>query len=869
MRLRLAALREYQTLPTATDRTEQAAGLLVTVSNPPKRSSRANLPSAVLSLERMASETKLTTPEQRAMLQPERSGARFLPILLILFAASGCAALIYEIVWFQLLQLALGQTAVSLAVLLTAFMGGLCIGSVGLPRLNLAAYHPLRVYAALEAGIALLALLVGPLIALFNRINFTGEQHGFAGLLLRGVIALICLLPPTILMGASLPALARWLKATPRGLAWWGWLYGGNTAGAVAGCLVAGFYFLRVYNMAITTYVAVVINVAVAVGAVLLANWTPAESLPPEALAEHPPETAGHPWTIYIAIALSGATALGAEVVWTRLIGMLLLATVYVLSIILAVFLSGLAIGSAAGAWLIPRVRPRLALGWCQILIIAGIAWTAWAIVHSLPYWVDDKLTTVDPWRMFVLDLKRCLWALLPATILWGASFPLACAAAAKPGQDPGKLAGGIYAANTLGSIVGAIVVSLILIPWIGSAQSERVLIALSALSGVFVLVPLIRQTRSIALGTGLAVSLAAAAVLWASVDPTPGELIAYGRRMGINAGASTILYAAEGRNSSVAISQWTNGATYVNVNGHVEATTEPYDMRLQRMVGHLPALLHPNPQSVLGIGFGAGVSAGTFTRYPTIRKITICEIEPVIPPASTSFFGVQDYEVALNPKTHIAFDDARHFLLTTAEKFDIIASDPLDVFIKGTAALYSKEYFEAVKQHLNPGGMFTLYVPLYESDEPTVRSELATFFEVFPHATVWANLREGLGYDTVFMGQADPLQIDIDAVQQRLERPDYAAVAESLRDIDIGSATQLFATFLGQQSDLAPWLQGAAISHDGDLKLQYLAGWGINAAMEDTLYRKILALRKRPVNLFTGSLESVRALMSLMGADH
>jgi spermidine synthase len=821
----------------------------------------------------MSPELNATTPEHAATPHPAPSGARFLPILLILFAASGAAALIYEIVWFQLLQLALGQTAVSLAVLLTAFMGGLCIGSLGLPRLNLAAHHPLRVYAALEAGIAIFALIVGPLISFFNRINFTGEQYGILGLLLRGVIALICLLPPTILMGASLPALARWIKATPQGLAWWGWLYGGNTAGAVIGCLLAGFYFLRVYNMSITTYVAAAINVAVALGALLLTKWTPASANADTALEPEPApaddSSSPHPWTIYAAIALSGATALGAEVVWTRLMGMLLLATVYVLSIILAVFLSGLAIGSAAGALLIQRMRPRLALGWCQILLAVGIAWTTFAIVHSLPFWTDDKLTTVDPWRMFQLDLKRCLWALLPATILWGASFPLACAAAAKPKQDPGRLAGGIYAANTLGSIVGAVVVSLILIPWIGSAHSQQVLIALSALSGVFVLVPLIRQTKSIALGTGLVVSLAAAAFLWASVSPIPGELIAYGRRMGINAGASTVLYSAEGRNSSVAISQWNTGAIYVNVNGHVEATTEPYDMKLQRMVGHLPALLHPNPQSVLGIGFGAGVSAGTFTRYPTIRKITICEIEPVIPPASTRFFGPQDYEVALNPKTHIVFDDARHFLLTTADKYDIIASDPLDVFIKGTAALYSKEYFEAVKQHLNPGGMFTLYVPLYESDEPTVRSELATFFEVFPNATVWANLREGLGYDTVFMGQADPLKIDVDAIQQRLDRPDYAPVAQSLGDIEIGSAVQLFASFLGQKSDLGPWIKGAEISHDDDLKLQYLAGWGINSAMEDMLYRKMLALRSPPNNLFTGSPPSLRVLMyQLVGGN-
>jgi spermidine synthase len=285
--------------------------------------------------------------------------------------------------------------------------------------------------------------------------------------------------------------------------------------------------------------------------------------------------------------------------------------------------------------------------------------------------------------------------------------------------------------------------------------------------------------------------------------------------------------------------------------------------MKLQRMVGHLPALLHPNPKSVLGIGFGAGVSAGTFTRYPGIQKITICEIEPLIPPASTKYFGDADYRVALDPRTHIVFDDARHYLLTTTDKFDIIASDPLDVFIKGTAALYSKEYFDAVKRHLNPGGMFTLYVPLYETDEPTIKSELATFFAAFPYATVWANLRDGLGYDMVFMGQMEPLHINLDEVQQRVEREDFAPVRESLREIGVGNLYDLFSSYAGGASELAPWVAGAALNTDGDLRLSYLAGWGVNSNMADNLYRQILTYRRPPTAIFTGSSKLVETLMS------
>jgi len=199
---------------------------------------------------------------------------------------------------------------------------------------------------------------------------------------------------------------------------------------------------------------------------------------------------------------------------------------------------------------------------------------------------------------------------------------------------------------------------------------------------------------------------------------------------------------------------------------------------------------------------------------------------------------------------------------MTTTEKYDVIASDPLDVFVKGTAALYSKEYFEAVKAHLNPGGYFSLYVPLYESDLKTIKSELATFFEAFPNATIWVNTRSGLGYDMVFLGQAEPLRINLDEVQARLNRPDYAPVARSLSEIGIHAPVDLFSTFTGQRSDLAPWLEGAEINRDGDLRLEYLAGWGINSAIEDPMYRQMLSYRHRPDNLFTGSTEQLSALM-------
>jgi spermidine synthase len=184
---------------------------------------------------------------------------------------------------------------------------------------------------------------------------------------------------------------------------------------------------------------------------------------------------------------------------------------------------------------------------------------------------------------------------------------------------------------------------------------------------------------------------------------------------------------------------------------------------------------------------------------------------------------------------------------------------------VKGTAALYSREYFEAVKAHLNPGGYFTLYVPLYESDEKTVKSELATFFAAFPNATIWVNTRSGQGYDMVFMGQTEPLKINLDEVRDRLARPDYAPVAESLWEIGVHSAIDLLSAYTAQKSDLDPWLEGAEINHDRDLRLQYLAGWGINASLEDYMYRQMLGYRHSPANVFTGSPDQMAMLMNAL----
>ncbi len=792
------------------------------------------------------------------------NAARFLPVLLILFAGSGCSALIYEIVWYQLLQLVIGSTAISLGVLLATFMGGLCLGSLLLPRyLAKKRYHPLRVYAAIEFGIGALGLLVLVGMPLIDGIYVAAVGHGMPAILFRAIICSICLLPPTLLMGASLPAIARWIETTPRGVSWLGLLYGANTAGAVFGCLLAGFYLLRVFDLATATIVAALINFVVGAASYTLAKRTPEHST--EELEQPAPPSSPRYWPVYVTIAISGATALGAEVIWTRLMGLLLGATVYTFSIILAVFLVGIGIGSGVGAMISRSVKPRVALGVAQFLLAAAVAWTALMLSSSLPNWPVNPLLSSNPWFTFQIDLVRVLWTILPATLLWGASFPLALAAAANRDEDPGRLVGGVYAANTGGAILGALAFSMVLVPWIGTAGCEKVLIVMAAVSALLVLLPATWESKNLLGTAGLVVAMGGAAYLAANVQPVPGMLIAYGRRIMTSANSSKLMYTGEGINSSIAITQWSDGAVQFHVSGKVEASTEPYDMRLQRMLGHLPALVHTDPKSVLIVGFGAGVTAGSFVTYPSMKHIVICEMEPLIPPTATKYFAKENYNVMHDPRTTIYYDDARHFVLTTPEKFDIITSDPIHPWVKGSATLYSKEYFELVKQHLNPGGVVTQWVPLYESDAETVKSEIATFFDVFPGGSVWANELNGGGYDVFLLGQAEPTHINLDTLEQKLNSPDYVRVVQSLRNVGFDSLTDLLATYAGQDQDLKPWLQGAEINRDGNLRLQYLAGLALNVNAETVIYNQMLQYRKFPANLFTGSDQRVQAMYTAL----
>ena len=536
-----------------------------------------------------------------------------------------------------------------------------------------------------------------------------------------------------------------------------------------------------------------------------------------------------------------------------------------------------------------------MALGVCQWLLTAAIAWTALMISQSLPYWPIIPGRSTGPWFMFQLDLVRCVWAVLPPACLWGASFPLALAAVGSRGQDPGRVVGAVYAANTIGAIAGALSFSLVLVPSIGTAGAERVLVGLASAAALVSLVPRLgtvagfvrlRNAAALAAATAVAVLLA-----W-SVTPMPWVTVAFGRNsanwltqaapgivkqipLGHGEPGLFCTYLGEGTNISVAVTLSRAGIRSFHGAGKIQASTLPADMRLQRMLGHLPALLHKDPRSVLVVACGAGITAGTFVVHPEVKRIVICDIEPLVPTKVTPMFGIQNYHVVdgiagENPHTvngkqvEVVYDDGRHFLRTTREKFDVITSDPVDPWVKGCAALNTVEYYQMCRDHLKPGGSVCLWIPLYETSLETTKSVIATFFEVFPNGILWCNNHEGSGYDAVLFGQVEPTVIDIDLVQERLARSDHHPVKKSLQDVGFGTsepgttngqdepdvAIDLLSTYTGQAPLMKEWSRGAQINTDRNLRLQYLAGMSLNSYMGESILASILRITASPNTL-------------------
>lgn len=837
--------------------------------------------------------------------------------LVAVFLLSGCAALTYEVVWFQLLRLTVGGSSISLAMTLGAFMGGLCLGACVAPWLSRRGYHPLRIYAVLEIGIAAIGLAMPWIVPWISGFYTHYLDLGMGSdLILRAVVCGLVLIPPAALMGATLPVVARWLGGSRRGVAWVSALYAVNTFGAVAGTLLAGFVWLRLLSIVPASFIAAGMNILAALIAWSMtfgvASVTP--DAEPEDQQTVEPDAAGPPPNLraraLMVIALSGFTALGAQVLWTRALALLLAVTVYTFSIILAVFLLGLAFGAVIGAAVGTRSRrPGFWLALSQLGLVPAIGWAYWAIanrVQARKYAVGGPGDGI--WMHFASDLVRCAEAIGPATVLWGASFPLALALGGRGRAGGERWVAKVYAVNTLGAILGVMLFTFVGLGIWGSDRSAHVLMAVAGLSGLVILRKAADQEESPALVSApptrwrLSITTKEAAVglwglryiyrgrlhHWARYRAVravvllsvllaayfgPGiadDLLIYGRsyKTGITS-YYNVIEVAEGVSTSAGVVDVEGGERELYVSGKVVASTYETDMRNQRLLGYTASLTHGSPKSVLIVGMGTGTTAGSFVLNPNIERIVICEIEPEVLKLAGRHFAEENHRVLEDPRTVVVIDDGRHYLATTEERFDIITSDPIHPWVKGASALYSRQYYDLVQSRLNPGGVVTQWVPFYETSYEAARSMVATFFEVFPDGSVWHSGAFGDGHDVVMLAQPGRKVLDLDQWVQQLEN--NPAFLEDLAAAGVPDIASLLSRFTSHADDVKPWLADATINRDRSLRLEYLAGLGLFTSAEFEMQEQLESHRQWPnpkVKLAQDMVWTVQALFDERAVD-
>lgn len=785
-------------------------------------------------------------------------------LLYFLFFLSGSAALIYEVAWTRSLGLVFGASHLAVTTVLAVFMAGLALGSRAFGRRADAARRPLRLYALLELGVGACALLFLLLSRfqhhLYAPLARLGENSPVYLTALRVAFAAIALIGPTVLMGGTLPVLSRLVAGRPERLGrQLSLLYGLNTLGAVAGALACGFVLLRQLGVTGTILTAAAINGVVGAIALLLPERlfeegaaSPAAQATPA--LEPAPRTSS--MLVLLGIGIGGFCALGYEVLWTRMLTLVVGTSVYSFAIILVAFLGGIALGGESCAlllrWLGTRARRALlAFGVIEALIgISALGVTV--LMRGLPSQavrLQEVLARAGHSEFAARQGASLAVALayvfLPA-FLGGLAFPLAAAIYAS-GRRVGASVGEVLSVNTLGAILGSAVSGYLLIDRFGVERSLQMLAVLNVAAGCAVLASLSR--RRILLS---AVAGTAAALLVARATDT-----GWGRAWDLKSFAlftnnaryadstpfqqqdarddTDVVYYFEGANEIISVIHPHGAWQSFIVNGRPEASTAPMDMQCQRTLGHLPMLAHPRPRRVFVLGTGTGMTLGAVTLHPEVESIVLAEIEPGAIAAGRSFAEFNHHALD-DPRLRVVFNDGRNYLDTSLEKFDVITADPIHPWSGGAAYLYTDEYFRTVAERLAPGGVAAQWLPLYELSVRDVKTVVRTFAANFRFVMVWVT-----SYDAELLGSNDPIVLDQQDLARRIAVP---AVARDLAEVQMGSAEDFLSYFALGDRGARAFAEGGMVNTDDNLWLEFSApqSMGVGRATGDNMAALALA---------------------------
>jgi spermidine synthase len=756
----------------------------------------------------------------------------------LIFAASGAAALIYEVTWTRLLTLQLGHGIAAASTVLAAFMGGLAIGSAAGGHLGakLSPTSALRWYAALELAIAALAIVLPFELAALDPLLAAAYADGNGGTtfaLLRFITSLLLLALPAAAMGATFPIASRWFVQSAGAAARdAGTLYATNTIGAALGALTAGFVLLPFMGLYGATAIAVVLNVAAAGGAYLLSNREIPEPVTAGAPAPPPkrrrpgktatPTRMVHSLAVAaVALGMSGFASLTLQVIWTRLLALILGPTTYAFSIIVSVFITGLAVGAALSSRIATRVRqPIIGLSVCLALSV-GLAAASASLVDRGLLSIAEVVSQPNVQFSDVL-LRQALLALAllaPMTVAFGAAFPFAVAAATRRDETVAADLGLIYAVNTTGAIAGALLAGFVFIPAAGLHGSLRIVTALGAV-GALTLLWIGRTSGRARVGAAaLALSVLALGLWLPQWDRLLLSSGAYkyaaalqGPDVRTSLTAGELLYYREGASATVAVRR-SAGTTSMAIDGKVDASNGG-DMLTQRLLAHVPLLLHDDPKRVAIIGLGSGVTLGSALAHPTVERADVLEISSAVVEASR-YFEAENRGAIKDPRTRLIIGDGRTHLALSREQYDVIVSEPSNPWMAGIASLFTREFFEAAKARLRPGGVLCQWAHTYDISTRDLQSIVATFLSVFPEGTLWL-VGDG---DVLLIGSNEPMEPKLQRTHTTWHRPGVRADLES---VNVTSPNHILSQYISGGADLARWAGNAPIQSDNRAALEF-----------------------------------------------
>lgn len=793
----------------------------------------------------------------------------FLGIIYIMFFLSGAAGLVYQVVWVRSLTLVFGGSHLAVTAVLSTFMAGLAIGGYVIGRYVDRVERPLLLYGLLEIGIGCFALIFAVLMKAYPSVYvFLVQVGGDSPLYLsfiRVLFSVIALIVPTSLMGGTLPVLSRFMAVRPKELRnQLSFLYGINTIGAALGTLVAGFILLRFYSVTTTLYVAVLTNITVGFAGLVLqrrASALPARGtvgVQDERVLSGATSSAGHaeertidpfPFRLVIwGIGVSGFCALGYEVLWTRVLAIVLGANVYSFTTMLAAFLIGIALGSGAYTlWpkLLRRAKDDIqksvsGFGIAQIIIgITALLVTIFlrdlpahvARLHNHFQGVGIDLSSARLWSGFVLAFGY----MLGPALFMGLSFPLAGRIHAEYKRVVGAAVGEVQAYNTAGAILGAATSGLVLTYCFGIERSLQMLTVINIGLGVFVLLSR-KSTRPV----GMSVSgLAFLVLVFLAVDQKSfrvwdpkyfaifrsNQLDVFSTPEKIEDALQNteVLYYGEGAESVVSSIKVKGGEQSFVTNGRVEASSHLQGQQHLFALSHLPMLLHKDPRRVLVIGLGAGMTLGAVSAHPGLDELILVEIEPkVLGVAST--FAQYNHKVLDNPKLKIIFNDGRNFLLTTSKRYDVITADPIHPWFRGAGYLYTSEYFKLASERLAAGGVLCQWLPIYELTPQDLKSIVKTFGKHFKHTMLFLTQ-----YDAELIGSNAPILIDESELDRRIASE--PAISNDLKRVMMGSADDLLGYFLMGTQGMREFGADGILNTDDNVYLEFSAPFSVGKA--------------------------------------